>query len=323
MKTVVHALLLCTGLILAIVNDAQAHELSVAGLDIEYFTPTEAVVIFSAPSRQRMESSLPVQFQSSCQVENISWWRLHRRDGVQQSAYSLRCSEVQQLKVNRSSQLIDSDLNIILRVKWFDGEVERGLLSENRPSVAMKVRPESKEARATFFLMGAQHLLVGYDHLAFLLGLFLLVGVRRRLLWLVTSFTFGHALSLMVLVSYHFEVSARLIETLIALSVVIMALEVRHRGKVPMGAEGWAVCFGVLHGMGFSSAVRELGGEIHWTELLNFNLGIELAQVIVVLLFLVLAYAGQSFRVSYLFRAPRLSYGLGSIGCFAALRIWF
>ncbi|MEE2903179.1 MAG: HupE/UreJ family protein [Myxococcota bacterium] len=304
-------------------GEGRAHELSVTSLDVEFVSPTDALIVFSSSTQRRATSSLPVNFQDSCQLTKAPWLKNKMAAGVQQKNYSLQCSESHRLMLQRESRFLGSASNIIYRVEWLNGEVTRGLLSQSRPRAELGILTESEENRANFFVMGALHLLKGYDHIAFLLGLFLLIGIRRKLLWLVTAFTVGHALSLVALVSFKVDVPTRLVETFIALSVVLLALEVRHRTKLSVGTEVWSLGFGVLHGMGFSSAVRELGHDIYWAELLNFNLGIEAAQIAVVSLFLVLVRIGSGLKIRNLFRSERLVFVLGSVGCFALLKIWF
>jgi|GEM_PF-1207594 len=304
-------------------GQGRAHELSVTSLDTEFVSPTDALIVFRSSSQRGDISSLPVHFQDSCQLTKATWLRKKMAAGVQQTTYSLHCSEPHRLILHRKPYFLGPDSNIIYRVQWHSGQVVRGLLSQRRPRADLGILTETEENRGNFFMMGAQHLLRGYDHIAFLLGLFLLVGIRRKLLWLITAFTIGHALSLVALISWNVNVPSRVIETLIALSVVLLALEVRHRAKLSVGTEVWSVSFGILHGMGFSSAIRELGRDVYWVELLNFNLGIEAAQIAVILLFLVLARAGSGLKIRHLFRSERLVYVLGSVGCYALLKIWF
>ncbi|MEV6329202.1 HupE/UreJ family protein [Streptomyces sp. NPDC051909] len=132
--------------------------------------------------------------------------------------------------------------------------------------------------------MGLEHILLGLDHVLFLL--LLLLGARgwRSVVRLATSFTVAHSVTLALAVLGWFDVPSEIVEPLIALSIVYVAVEnitrgkSRHRVLVVFG-------FGLLHGLGFAGALDFTG---HFSgrplvSLLSFNLGIELGQLGVVL----------------------------------------
>ncbi|HEX2676622.1 MAG TPA: HupE/UreJ family protein, partial [Polyangiales bacterium] len=112
-------------------------------------------------------------------------------------------------------------------------------------------------ALAEYFRLGFEHILSGYDHLAFLLGLTLLTRSRRAVLMAVTAFTLAHSLSLALCVLGLVAPPARWVETAIALSIVAAAVN----NLVRAIDARWAVAFalGLLHGFGFSSVLVDLG----------------------------------------------------------------
>jgi hydrogenase/urease accessory protein HupE len=137
---------------------------------------------------------------------------------------------------------------------------------------------------ASFFLLGVHHILSGYDHLLFVLALLLRGGTWLGLLKIVTAFTLAHSLTLTLAVLQIVMLPDRLIEAVIALSIAIVAAEnLRPR---PALARRWIVSFlfGLVHGFGFSSALRELGLPRHGlaASLLGFNLGVEAGQALVI-----------------------------------------
>jgi len=138
-----------------------------------------------------------------------------------------------------------------------------------------------------YLWLGVTHVLSGYDHLAFLLGLTLLAGSRRSLLWAVTSFTLAHSLSLGACVLDVVTPHARSVEVGIALSIAYVA--VAERLRLPSGrGVGVALLFGFVHGFGFAGALEEIGvpSERAVPALALFNLGVELGQLGVLTLLL-------------------------------------
>jgi hydrogenase/urease accessory protein HupE len=144
---------------------------------------------------------------------------------------------------------------------------------------------------ASYAALGVEHILRGVDHLLFVLGLVLLVRGRREILWTITAFTLGHSVTLALATLGVVNAPTRLVEALIAASIVVVALELtRGRDLVDDAARGlslllrrpWLVAFtfGLLHGFGFAGALAQIGlprGEIP-LAVLSFNLGIELGQ---------------------------------------------
>jgi hypothetical protein len=187
---------------------------------------------------------------------------------------------------------------------------------------------------ALFVKEGVGHIWSGYDHVLFLLAL-LLPGVLRRqgrgwrpvvdsrqaflnVLKVVTAFTVAHSLTLSLAVLGWVHPPSRLIESGIAASIVVAALN----NLVPLFAEGgWRVAFafGLLHGFGFANALRDLGlppGQLAVT-LFGFNLGVELGQLAIVLVFLPLAL---SLRRLLLYQ--RLVLRFGSAAIIAVASTW-
>jgi HupE/UreJ protein len=137
---------------------------------------------------------------------------------------------------------------------------------------------------ASFFLLGVEHILTGYDHLLFLLGLLLRGGNWFSLAKIVTAFTLAHSVTLALAVLNVVVLPDRLVEAVIALSIAFVAAE--NLFLSPVVSRRWLVsfCFGLVHGFGFSSALRELGLPSHGLllALFGFNAGVEVGQALVV-----------------------------------------
>ena len=144
----------------------------------------------------------------------------------------------------------------------------------------------------SFFVSGIDHIRFGLDHLLFLVVLTIAVvgapvsgATTWRVAKLVTAFTVGHATSLVLAYFDVVSVPAALVEPAISLSIVIAAvLAIRGKGR---GIRPWvAVAIGVIHGLGFASSLSRLGVAIahQVPALVAFNIGIDVAQTVVVLL---------------------------------------
>jgi len=137
---------------------------------------------------------------------------------------------------------------------------------------------------ASFVLLGIEHILTGWDHLLFLLGLLLRGGSWVALAKIVTAFTVAHSITLALAALEVVVLPDRLVEAVIALSIAVVAAE--NLFLRPVVARRWIVsfCFGLVHGFGFSSALRELGLSSHGLllSLFGFNAGVEVGQALVV-----------------------------------------
>lgn len=152
-----------------------------------------------------------------------------------------------------------------------------------------EVRPRTFLETAHYFTwQGMLHIWIGWDHLAFVLCLCLLRS-GKRLIALVTAFTLGHSISLAFSFLGLVQLPIGPVEALIALSIVFMAREAflrsTHGVQTEVHAYGWIVtAFGLLHGLGFASALGELGvGRSEQVgALVFFNLGVEIGQLVFV-----------------------------------------
>ncbi|HEU4438908.1 MAG TPA: HupE/UreJ family protein [Methylomirabilota bacterium] len=136
----------------------------------------------------------------------------------------------------------------------------------------------------SFFLLGVEHILSGYDHLLFLLALLLPGGGLLSLVKIITAFTIAHSITLTLAVLQVVTLPDRLIEAVIALSIAFVAAE--NVFFAPTVSRRWLVSFGfgLVHGFGFSAALRELGlpRQGLLVSLFGFNAGVEAGQALVI-----------------------------------------
>lgn len=164
-----------------------------------------------------------------------------------------------------------------------------------------------------YFGLGKDHILDyqnGYDHILFVIALCALYQLRdwKHVLVLVTAFTLGHSITLALSTLDIIKVSVELIEFLIPITILITAgsnifkKEDTFTGRAIQINYFYAAFFGLIHGLGFSNYLKSILGRDHSiiTQLLAFNLGLELGQIIVVAIFL-----GASFILIDLFGVNR------------------
>ncbi|MBC8094714.1 MAG: HupE/UreJ family protein, partial [Akkermansiaceae bacterium] len=110
-----------------------------------------------------------------------------------------------------------------------------------------------------FLKLGIEHILIGFDHLLFLCAL--LIGVRqiKPMLWIITCFTLAHSVTLALSALNIVMLSSRLVEPLIALSIIVVAVENIFRKEATTDRYWMAGGFGLIHGFGFASVLRDTG----------------------------------------------------------------
>jgi hydrogenase/urease accessory protein HupE len=172
-----------------------------------------------------------------------------------------------------------------------------------------------------FIPEGIHHILIGPDHILFLVGLLLLGGSLRRLLLVVTSFTVAHSITLSLAALDLFTPPASVIEPAIALSIVYVGVD-NLLVKDGRDVRTWiAFAFGFIHGFGFANVLREMdlpSSALGWS-LLAFNLGVEIGQLLVVVL---VASALAALRARSALVGRRVAFA-GSLLVIAAGAYWF
>jgi hydrogenase/urease accessory protein HupE len=178
----------------------------------------------------------------------------------------------------------------LVKVYWLDGQTRVYTLTAAQPTVHLfgsaDDRRGLREIAAAYIVLGIEHILTGYDHLMFVIGLLFLVGFNRRLLLTITAFTVAHSLTLASSAIGLLTLRPPPVEATIALSIMLVASEaMRDRQTL---ARRWpalvAFLFGLVHGLGFAGALKEIGlPDNHlWVALLTFNVGVEIGQLMTV-----------------------------------------
>ncbi len=177
--------------------------------------------------------------------------------------------------------------DVLVRVEYLGGGSETQRATPETPTVSVAGPQGLAEVSLAYLSLGIEHILLGIDHLLFVTALLMLVAGWRRLVGTVTAFTLAHSITLAGATLGILSAPPRLVEALIALSIVFVAAEVVHRqrGVTTLAIrKPWVVAFafGLLHGFGFAGALSEVGlpGDAVPAALLFFNVGVEIGQLI-------------------------------------------
>jgi hydrogenase/urease accessory protein HupE len=161
------------------------------------------------------------------------------------------------------------------------------VLDRNKPTVEIPVLAGTEQgprpsAIRQFLFLGLEHIVTGWDHLAFLFGLLIVGGKLRDVVKIITSFTIAHSLTLALATFHVINIPSKIVEPIIAASIVYVGVENIVRDNF---SKRWMLtfAFGLIHGCGFASILREMGvgedGTSVVTPLVWFNLGVELGQL--------------------------------------------
>ena len=304
-----------------------AHPLDPALLEIRESPTGTLDVLWRLPVSRTAEVPLRAILPAACQplsepVASRAGSRLTLR-------WSVRCGDAglvgSAIGVNG---LRERRTDAVLRIHLADGRLIQAVLRGDAPTLTVPESAGRLDILRDYLLLGFEHILGGLDHLLFVLGLVLLVPGHRRLFWTITAFTAGHSVTLALAVLGVVKVPSHPVEALIALTIVVVAVELARAGR-GQGPETWiqrfpwamAFAFGLLHGLGFAGALTEIGLPAHEIPLAlaAFNLGIEVGQLLCVAVILTAA-AGLRRVPRRLPTAVRHlpSYAIGSLAVF-----WF
>ena len=179
---------------------------------------------------------------------------------------------------------------LLTEVQQEQGSEQAITQQHTEASQAEKTQPSQAAASTSwfsFFKLGMLHILTGYDHLLFLFALLFRKQTLKQYLAIITSFTIAHSITLSLAVLGWVSLPSKFVEAVIAFSICYVAVENIFRKEIK---HRWSITFlfGLIHGLGFASILREMAiPKSHLAAaLINFNVGIEFIQLLIVLLLL-------------------------------------
>ena len=278
---------------------SSAHEIRPGYLEIRQVDAERFEVLWKKPARGEMLLRIQPILPESCRPAGATARFL--TPGALLERTTLICEGGLAGKTVSIGGLRETLTDVLVRIHHQSGVVETHLLKPTSPSVEIGGAETWGERAAAYLRLGMEHILVGIDHLLFVLGLLLIVQDRWMLAKTITSFTVAHSITLGIATLGYASAPTAPLNAAIALSILFLGPEIVRswRGETSFTIEHpWVVAFvfGLLHGFGFASGLTSMGlppGEIP-LALLLFNVGVELGQVAFVLLVLALE---RSFRV--------------------------
>ncbi len=270
-----HALIrACLAALLVLGGTARAHEMSMAEMQVRETAPGEFIWLWTATNERAPNQVLTPVWPAGC-VSEVNTVRCGKA-GLQGRL------EMQGVGKTYSAALV--------RVFWIGGQTRVYTLTAAQPSVQLYGAADDPrgmlEIAKAYTVLGVEHILTGFDHLLFVIGLLFLVGFQRKLIWTITAFTAAHSLTLASAALGWLTLRPPPVEACIALSIVLVAGEaLRERQTLARRLPALvAFIFGLVHGLGFAGALKEIGlPERHLAvALLTFNVGVEIGQLLVV-----------------------------------------
>lgn len=276
-----------------------AHPLAPAMLQLQQTGADEYQVLWRTSVSQVQGADVAPQLPAHCSSTSPAKTAIEEGEALV-ARWSMRCVAPGLYGGTLTIQGLESaGINVIVRVEDLKGQHSEALLDASQPSFIIPTPTAAPSVFESYLHLGVEHLITGFDHVLFVVGLFLLVRLIKPLLFTVTAFTLGHSITLALASLGFIHVNSALTELGIAVSILILACEVmkKNQGSSWLARKPWlmALSFGLLHGLGFAGALAEVGlphGDIPMA-LFAFNVGIELGQIMLVIALLALAALWQ------------------------------
>jgi hydrogenase/urease accessory protein HupE len=310
------------GLLLLQAMPARAHEARPGFLELRETAAGTYTLLWKRPTGGEVEPRIVPTLPDGCRLATRD--RQQLTPGAVIARGTLTCDGGLAGKTLAIAGLEATVTDVLVRLHHADGRLESHLLRPVSPSVTMGGATSTAERTLGYVRLGTQHILLGVDHLLFVLGLILVVSSRWTLVKTLTSFTVAHSITLAVATLGYASAPLPPLNAAIALSILFLGPEIVRvwRGRTSVTIRHpWVVAFafGLLHGFGFASGLGAMGlpgGELP-LALLLFNVGVELGQVAFVVLVILLE---RAFRVLEV-RWPRLvlrlpGYAVGTLGAY-------
>lgn len=298
----------CAALLGSCTLAVQAHEMSLAEMTVREVAPAQFIWSWGAPGKSRpISEDLTPLWPAGCTGDDRT---------VQCGPSGMTGT----LSVDGVGKAYSA---AIVRIRWRDGQQSVHTLTGSQPGVQLfgSARDErgGLEVTGVYAVLGVEHILSGIDHLLFVISLLFLVGLNRRLIGTISAFTLAHSLTLAASALGWLVLRPPPVEATIALSIVLVAAEaLRERDTL---SRRWpalvAFLFGLVHGLGFAGALKEIGlpQQNIPLALLGFNLGVEAGQLLVVGLAWGAALLLGRYAVAARVKRPAL-YGIGAVAAF-------
>ena len=314
--------------LLTITLPAHADELRPAYIELNQISQGEWDILWKASSQSPL-SEAQIILPDICTAQGETQKRFEQNNII--THFSMMCDGDifnQSIGLN-GLQFSNSDA--LVRISYLEGEIQILRLTPHNYFTIIESKHQNliTNVASAYIVLGFEHILEGYDHLLFVLALVLLIQSQRLIAWTVTAFTLAHSITLAGTTLGYLSLPSQPVETVIALSILFLALEIVAAIKGTAEKQRlserypWMVAFlfGLLHGFGFAGALAEIGLPQNDVPLalLTFNLGVELGQLLIVIIALIILRIIEIFKPQAIKPVKLiLAYAIGIIATY-----WF
>ena len=302
-------------------SNLSAHEIRPGFLQIEQIDDNSYTVYWKIPRLGDAIPKISIQFPQGFKAEELN--RPNPTPGFVLYAYTMSST----VPLNGSTIGIDgldkTLIDVLVNVNFLNGEKVSFILQPDNPFAEIPEKETIVNTIKTYLVLGVEHILLGIDHLLFVLALLLITPGFKNLLKTITAFTIAHSITLSLSALGFLGLPGPPVEAVIALSIVFLASEILkyQKGETSLTIKyPWLVAFsfGLLHGFGFAGALANIGlpQTTIPSALLFFNVGVELGQVLFILMALGLMWL-LSFKKDWsqwLKKTP--AYAIGTLASF-------
>jgi len=315
-------LVLITSLILILNWNLHAHEVRPAYLHIKQINIEGYEILWKTPTASGRELSIQPVFPENFKLRLKSERHLPSAKIYNYEADINGILAGQKITIsNLEKTLVD----VMIHIELANDITHSFLLHPDNPQLTIPIEPNTLSVFTSYIRLGVEHILLGYDHLLFVLVLLLLISNVSSLLWTITSFTIAHSITLCLASLQILTLPSAPVEVIIALSIIFLAKEyitIQGGGKSMTASYPWIVAFtfGLLHGFGFAGALSEIGFPQNqiFIALLSFNAGVEFGQILFIVIIVILMKLASHLRLfsETLVLKKMISYCIGSLASF-------
>lgn len=288
MKFAVHSSLL---FLLAVASASHAHDARPNYVQVTETAPNTYSVMWKVPATVPGASLPYPTLPGDCAAERQAAWREAGAEFMGQQTYACDTG-LSGRTVGIRFPIVNPSLSTLYKVRFANGEEHLKILKPGQDDWTVPDAESRFGVAKEYTLLGVEHIWAGIDHLLFVACLLFVARTPRRLLITITGFTIAHSITLALSTLDLVRIPTPPVEAAIALSVVFLAWEIARQDDASLAYRfpvTVSASFGLLHGFGFAAVLRDIGmpqTELP-TALLFFNVGVEIGQVLFVLVLLV------------------------------------
>ncbi len=324
-------LILLFVVILSVSVKSWAHEIRPAYLQVVQTTKTSYNVFWKVPSMGDGVPKITPVFPPFFTMKILK--NPNQIPGSVIYSYTISSEELLQGKILTIDGLNKTLIDVLVNITYLNGEKVTFMLQPDKDSAVIPGKSSTYDVIKTYTKLGIEHILLGIDHLLFVLALILITKGKWKILKTITAFTLAHSITLSLAALGYVNFPTPPVEAVIALSIVFLAVEIikNLNGKQTLTSKKpWLVAFtfGLLHGFGFAGALANIGlPQLDIPiALAFFNVGVEIGQIafVLVILILVKLISLKKDWPRYVKKIP--AYAIGSLATFwmieRIIRFW-